>query len=194
MSAPAQPAIPPARAVGRPYRVCFVCTGNICRSPMAEVVLRELAEARRSGRADAGAARPACGLEISSAGTGPWHVGQGMDPRAREALARAGRADPGHVARQISARELADPDLVLALDLRHRTALTEMDGGRVLDGRLFLLGSFDPERAGAGLEDAPEIADPYYGGDSDFEQCLREVEAACRGLHRALVLVHGHGG
>ena len=183
------PVIPPARLPGAPYRVCFVCTGNICRSPMAEVVLRELA-----GGQGAAVERSGGPLEISSAGTGPWHVGEPMDPRARAALTRAGHTDHGHVARQIADGDLAELDLILALDRRHHTALREMDAGGVLAGRLYLLGSFAPGCRVADPAAAPEIADPFYGDDADFEACLRDVEAACHGLFQALGAAHGPGG
>src|SRR5919204_5014119 len=82
--------LPPPREPGAPYRVCLVCLGNICRSPMAETVLRgPLAEA---GLDDA--------VALDSAGTGDWHLGEPMYPPAQEALARRGYDGPGHRARQ----------------------------------------------------------------------------------------------
>lgn len=185
------PPIPPARLPAEPFRICIVCTGNICRSPMAEVVLREMTVGEPADVAGARRERSSPRLEISSAGIGPWHVGEAMDPRAQAALARAGHSDHGHTARQISADELPGLDLVLALDRRHSAALGEMDREGVLAGRLFLLGRFDPERHAS--DRSLEIADPFYGDDADFERCLREVEAACRGLAQALGAVPDDG-
>ena len=73
-------------------RVCFVCTGNICRSPMAEIILRSLAGQTPTARGTLGGR-----LEVSSAGTGPWHVGEPMDVRAARALADAGYPDPPRI-------------------------------------------------------------------------------------------------
>ncbi|HMD45652.1 MAG TPA: hypothetical protein VKG43_05810, partial [Acidimicrobiales bacterium] len=106
-------------APDRPFAVCFVCTGNICRSPMADVVLRHLAEEQVLGDGSPLAGR----LRVSSAGTGPWHEGEPMDPRARHALAARGHTDHGHVARQISRAQLERVDLVVGLTRRHAETL-----------------------------------------------------------------------
>jgi len=151
--------------------VCFVCTGNICRSPMAEVVQRHLVEA--AGLTER--------VEVSSAGTGPWHEGEPMDPRARAALADAGFADHGHIAHQFDPSGVGELDLVVGLDRRHRQTLESLAGAQ-LEGRLVLLRSF--ERAAGGAVDVP---DPYYGDGADFARCLEMVEAASRGLLAALV-------
>jgi protein-tyrosine phosphatase len=153
-----------------PRRIVFVCTGNICRSPMAEVVTRALAEGvtREDGSSLAGQ------LDISSGGTGPWHEGQPMDPRTAAALRRAGYTDHPHVAHQVSAAQLRQCDLIVALDRRHQQTLR---GLGVEPAALRLLRSFDPA-AGA----AADVPDPYYGDDADFETCLTMVEAGCRGL------------
>jgi protein-tyrosine phosphatase len=151
-------------------RVCFVCTGNICRSPMAEMVLRQLALAtpvRHGVLADH--------LEVSSAGTGPWHVGEPMDPRARRALADRGYVDGGHVARQFQTDWLNRLDLVVALDRRHFETLRSLGGRR--DDQLAILRSFDGQ-AGGELD----VPDPYYGEGPDFVHCLAMVERACVGL------------
>jgi protein-tyrosine phosphatase len=152
---------------GPTYRICFVCTGNICRSPIAEVVLRRLVE-------DAGLAGA---VEVDSAGTGAWHVGDGADPRAVAVLRGSGYDGSAHRARAFAADWFASKDLVVALDRGHlRTlAATARDGTERTKVRL--LRSFDP--------DAPpdaDVADPYYGGARDFAQVLEQVERACRGL------------
>jgi len=152
-------------------RVCFVCTGNICRSPMADVVLRHLA----------GCTTLADRLEISSAGTSGWHAGEPMDPRARDALARRGYEDHGHLARSFETLWLDSLDLVVCMDRGHQQTLASLSRGRAGDDRhlerLVMLRSFDP-LAGGGVD----VPDPYYGGDAEFEECLDQVEAGCRGL------------
>ncbi|MEU9732547.1 low molecular weight protein-tyrosine-phosphatase [Streptomyces sp. NPDC048002] len=149
-----------------PYRVCFVCTGNICRSPMAESVFRaRVAEDGLDGL-----------VEIDSAGTGGWHEGDPADPRTVSVLEEHGY-DTGHSARQFEASWFARLDLVIALDEGHLRALrrlapTEQDAAKVR-----LLRSFDPA-----ARDDLDVPDPYYGGLEGFEECLAMVEAASDGL------------
>jgi protein-tyrosine phosphatase len=161
--------------------VCFVCTGNICRSPMAEVVLRHLAT-----DVTAADGRPlADHLAVSSMGTGPWHEGQPMDGRARQAIEAAGYSDHGHVARRLTVDRLTATDLLVALDRRHLQTLRSIGGNRLDAGRVVLLRSFDPT---GGRSD---VDDPYYGDANAFADCLAAVEPACRGLVTALA---GHLG
>ncbi|MER6268239.1 low molecular weight protein-tyrosine-phosphatase [Streptomyces sp900105755] len=152
------------------YRVCFVCTGNICRSPMAESVFR-------SRTAEAGLEDL---VETDSAGTGGWHEGDGADPRTVRVLQEHGY-DSEHTARQFQASWFARLDLVIALDSGHlkslrRLAPTEEDARKVR-----LLRSYDPA-AGDDLD----VPDPYYGGLDGFEECLEMVEAASAGLLAAV--------
>ncbi|MGW0367539.1 low molecular weight protein-tyrosine-phosphatase [Streptomyces coeruleorubidus] len=152
------------------YRVCFVCTGNICRSPMAEIVFRaRVAEAGLDGL-----------VEVDSAGTGGWHEGDGADPRTVAVLAENGYAT-AHTARQFQPSRFSRLDLVVALDAGHLRALrrlapTEQDAQKVR-----LLRSYDPA-AGDDLD----VPDPYYGGAEGFEECLEMVEAASAGLLAAV--------
>ncbi|WP_040157142.1 low molecular weight protein-tyrosine-phosphatase [Mobilicoccus massiliensis] len=151
-----------------PYRVCVVCSGNICRSPMGEVVLREKLD--RAGLGDR--------VEVDSAGTGDWHVGLGADPRTVRALADGGYDGSAHRARQFEDAWLADRDLVLVADEGHLAAVRRLaEGGDVTHVRL--LRSFDPAAVEAGTL---ETDDPYYGDEAGFARCLREVEAACDGV------------
>ena len=126
------------------FRVCFVCTGNICRSPMAEVVLRRLA----AGTVLADGTPLVERLDITSAGTGNWHAGEPMDPRARAALARRGYQDHGHVARAFETAWFDASDLVVCLDRGHQQTLVSLARGRAGDDRyldhLVMLRSFDP--------------------------------------------------
>ncbi|GAP45903.1 low molecular weight protein-tyrosine-phosphatase [Streptomyces azureus] len=152
------------------YRVCFVCTGNICRSPMAEIVFRaRLAEAGLDGL-----------VEVDSAGTVGWHEGDGADPRTAAVLTENGYAT-GHTARQFQPSWFSRLDLVVALDGGHLRALrrlapTEQDAQKVR-----LLRSYDPA-AGDDLD----VPDPYYGGAEGFEECLEMVESASAGLLAAV--------
>jgi protein-tyrosine phosphatase len=166
-----------------PIGICVVCTGNICRSPMAEVVLRQLADRQTL---DAGPATLGGRLHLSSAGTGPWHDGEPMDPRAAAALAAAGYDEHRDVARQFVARQfdarwVDELDLLVALDRRHQQTLRSLTAGRLSDDRIVLLRSFD--RTAGGAVDVP---DPYSGGAAEFEACLAMIEAAGRGLVQAL--------
>lgn len=142
--------------------VCFVSTGNICRSPIAEKVFTT--ELARAGLADR--------VRVTSAGTGGWHVGSGMDPRAAALLRAHGHPDD-HLARHLDAEQLA-ADLLVALDHEHRRVLQ----GKVPEPeRVRLLRSFDPD-APAGAE----VPDPYYAADPAFPEVLGMVRAAVPGL------------
>ncbi|MFF5210991.1 low molecular weight protein-tyrosine-phosphatase [Streptosporangium sp. NPDC000396] len=150
------------------YRICVVCMGNICRSPMAEVVLRKtLADHGLDGL-----------VTVDSAGTGGWHQGDPMDERAAAMLADHGYDGSAHRARQFLRDWYGQVDLVLAMDRENLRALRRLapDGA---DVRLFR--SFDP----AAPEDA-EVPDPYYGGREDFADVLEMVEAASEGLAKHL--------
>ena len=153
-----------------PYRVCFVCTGNICRSPMAESVFRTHVE-------EAGLA----GLvEVDSAGTGGWHEGDGADPRTVSVLEAAGY-DGGHAAHQFRAAWFTRLDLVVALDTGHLEALRRLAPTPQDAEKVRLLRSYDPA-AGSDLD----VPDPYYGGRDGFEECLGMVETASAGLLAAV--------
>ncbi|MFD0685926.1 low molecular weight protein-tyrosine-phosphatase [Actinomadura fibrosa] len=147
-----------------PYRVTFVCTGNICRSPMAEWILRHHV------------AEEGLDVEVDSSGTGSWHVGDDADSRTVEALRRAGYRS-AHVARQFEADWFDRYDLILALDRGHLRALRSMAPDEEARGRVRLLREFDPA-AGADLD----VPDPYYGDHADFDEVLAMVEAAMPGL------------
>jgi protein-tyrosine phosphatase len=149
-------------------RILFVCMGNICRSPTAEGVMRRLIE-------DAGLAGR---VEVESAGTGGWHVGEPPDERATLAARRRGVRLEG-AARQIRPDDFREFDLLIAMDranLRELLAIAPDEDGAE---KVRLLREFDPASAGAPDLDVP---DPYYGGDRGFETVLDMVEAACRGL------------
>lgn len=153
-----------------PYRVCFVCSGNICRSPTAEGVLRrQLADAGLDGA-----------VQVDSAGLGDWHVGEGADRRTVAALRQRGYPAWVHRARQFQAADFADRDLVVALDAGHERDLRALAPGAAERDKVRLLRSYDLQAAGgAGELDVP---DPYFEGEAGFEHVLDLIESACRGL------------
>src|SRR5215469_13036092 len=160
--------LPPPRDPAGPYRICVVCLGNICRSPMGERVLAAKV-------AEAGLGGP---VGVDSAGTGDWHLGQAMDDRARAALARRGLGGDGHEARQIQPDWLDGYDLLLAMDRSNLRALRAMARGRPeLAGRIVMLRAFDPA-ATAGAE----VPDPYYGGPEEYAEVFDLVDSAVQGL------------
>ncbi|HEY6425411.1 MAG TPA: YdeI/OmpD-associated family protein [Pseudonocardiaceae bacterium] len=150
------------RVRSKDVHVCFVCTGNICRSPMAEIVFADAL--RREGLGDR--------VRVSSAGTGAWHVGDPADGRAAETLRRAGY-HCRHVAAQVGAQHLS-ADLLVALDRGHLATLRRLGPE---PERVVLLRSFDP--AANGNLDVP---DPYFGGRRGFDDVLSIVRAAVPGL------------
>jgi protein-tyrosine phosphatase len=148
------------------YRVELVCLGNICRSPMAHVVLEErLADA---GLGDV--------VVVTSSGTGDWHVGNPMDPRAAATLTAAGYDATRHRARQWS--DLDGADLYLAMDADNLAGI----GGPGERARLFR--DFDP--AASPDEADLDVPDPYYGGDDGFEEVLGMVERTASAIVDAL--------
>ena len=150
--------------MSEPLHVTFVCTGNICRSVMAEKMFAD--QLRRRGLADA--------VRVTSAGTGNWHVGECADERASGVL-RAHGYPTEHRATQVDTDHLA-ADLVVALGRNHLRMLRELgvDGERVR-----MLRSFDP-RSGA---HALDVEDPYYGDAQDFEDVFTVIDASLPGLH-----------
>ncbi len=163
---------PPPIEDGR-YRIALVCLGNICRSPMAHVVL----EARLE---DAGLADR---IEVQSSGTGDWHVGNRMDRRAAATLTAAGYDPSRHRARQYDAASAAGVDLVLAMDSQN---LADIGGS---SPRVMLFRDFDPVGTGG------DVPDPYYGGDAGFEEVLTMVERTSASLAQLLaqLLADTHG-
>jgi protein-tyrosine phosphatase len=146
-----------------------VCTGNICRSPMAEVVLRDRLE--KAGLADV--------VEVTSTGISDEEHGNPIDHRAQQVLRAHGYPVPRRGARQVAPTDLTASDLVLAMTSVHARALRRLAKTQDVAERVVMYRAFDPAAPGP---DAPEhtldIADPWYGGSEDFETCLEQVEAA----------------
>jgi protein-tyrosine phosphatase len=144
-------------------KVMFVCLGNICRSPTAEAVLRAVA-AREF---------PSLELEVDSAGTADYHVGEPPDRRTIAAARRRGYELAGLRARQVSSQDFSRFDYILAMD---RANLAELER----------LGARGRAHVGLFMDFAPgetdEVPDPYYGGIEDFERVLDLCEAGARGL------------
>lgn len=141
--------------------ILFVCTGNICRSPTAEGVLRSLAR------------EESIDLRIESAGLGHWHVGDPPDERSQQHARSRGYDLSTQRARQVSLRDFEEFDMILAMDRGHLRGLQAMAPQRHhAKIRLFVQGR--------------DIPDPYHGGPDGFEKVLDLVEAQCRRLVREL--------
>jgi len=151
-----------------PTSLLFVCLGNICRSPLAKFITRDLIEQRGlTGQ-----------VVVDSCGTGGWHEGHGADPRTVAVAAFHG-LDTSHTARQLRAPgDFERFDLLLAMDLENQRNLVRSGAPAA---RVRLMRSFDPALAGA-REDALSVPDPYYGGPDGFEAMYRMLHAACTGL------------
>lgn len=155
---------------GTPYRIAVVCLGNICRSPMAAVVLADRLD--RAGLAER--------VEVVSAGTGAWHLGEPMDSRAAALLTAQGYDASQHRARRFEADWFADSDLVLAMDARNHTDVGALrPAGSAPGGQLRMFRDFDPQGPG-------DVPDPWYGGDDGFDAVLAMVERTADALVAAL--------
>jgi len=152
-----------------PYRIITVCTGNICRSPMAELMLADTA------------ARTGVNVQLDSAGTTGWEAGSPIDSRAGALLAGYGIASDTHRARKFQRSWFTERDLILALDVDHYEALMALAPDDAAANKVRMLRSFDPHAAG--LAPAQQgIYDPWYGDMADFEASWRLISAAVPGI------------
>jgi protein-tyrosine phosphatase len=155
-----------------PYRVCFVCSGNICRSPMAEAVLDQMVN--QAGLAEQ--------VMVDSAGTGDWHIGERADRRAIQALLTAGYPVPAHRARQFEVAWFAERELVIALDRGHLRTLRAWAPTEADRAKVHLLRSFDPQTGPEAARSLLDVPDPYYDGQAMFTEVLGIIESAATGL------------
>ncbi len=149
-----------------PVRVCFVCLGNICRSPTAEAAMRWLLEEEQLTAL----------IEIDSAGTGDWHVGSPPDGRARTAGKRKGIELTGR-ARRVATTDFDYFDYLIAMDGSNLSDLRRLAPDEASKAKVELFRNYDPNSP----RDA-DVPDPYYGEGDGFERVLDICEAACRGL------------
>lgn len=168
---PADRLLPEPRHPDGPYRIGVVCLGNICRSPIAEVVLSQrLDEAGLGDR-----------VEVVSAGTGDWHVGSPMDRRAAAVLTAHGYDASRHRAQQFQSGWLEDYDLILAMDQSNQEDIGRLATGAPSD-RVRMFRAFDPRAT----DHDRDVPDPYYGGDDGFDTVLAMVERTVGALVSAL--------
>jgi protein-tyrosine phosphatase len=144
-------------------RVLFVCMGNICRSPLAQGVLEHVL--RREGLDGE--------VEVDSAGTGPWHVGEPPDARAQRSAAARGVDLSAQRARRVTLDDCRTFDYVLTMDEENFRAVSALCRGSAVVRPFLDFAKDSPER---------EVPDPYYGGPDGFDRVLDLVEAASEGL------------
>lgn len=147
-------------------RVCFVCLGNICRSPTAEGSMQRLLEDEDLlGQ-----------VEVDSAGTGAWHRGEPPDRRASAAARRRGIELRGS-ARQVLVKDFERFDYLVVMDRSNLSDLRSLAPNAAAESKLELFRNFDPDSP-----KGADVPDPYYGDGDGFETVLDICEAACRGL------------
>jgi protein-tyrosine phosphatase len=151
------------RVASRAKRLLFVCTGNICRSPLAEAIFRHQAE--QAGQAAL--------FDVDSAGTHGWHAGERADARARRVAQQRGVAVTS-VAREVEASDFERFDLILAMDRGHLRELRRRCPARLRE-RVRLMGEWAEPPGG-------DVPDPYYSDDEAFEQVFDLLEVCCRRL------------
>ena len=146
-------------------RILVVCLGNICRSPTAEAALKEaLAEAGLADR-----------VQVGSAGTGDWHLGEPPDPRMTRAAAELGLT-LDTTSCLITARDFRDADLILVMDRQNLTDVLALAPDEAAREKVRLYRDFDPE-PGDG-----QVPDPYYGGEEGFRLVVDMARRTARGV------------
>lgn len=153
-----------------PTRICFVCLGNIVRSPLAENMFRHLAQQDGLDHK----------YDVDSAGTSGYHVGERPDHRMRQVASEHGFIYDGR-ARQFRRRDFETFDLIIAMDSSNRSDLIRMAQSDAQATKIHLMREFDPE----GSPNAP-VPDPYYGGIDGFENVFQLVKRSCQGMLDAL--------
>jgi protein-tyrosine phosphatase len=155
-----------------PYRIGLVCLGNICRSPMAEVVMA--AKLRNAGLDDR--------ITVASSGTGDWHIGERMDPRAAAQLAAEGYDGTRHRAQQFDASWFDGYDLLLAMDDANATEMRRQARDETDRGRIRRFRDFDP----LATETDRSVPDPWYGGDDGFAEAFAIIDRTADALVQTL--------
>ena len=152
-------------ADGTRFQILFVCLGNICRSPAAEIIFRQqAADAGRSGE-----------FEIDSAGTIGFHHGSPPDPRMSEALVRHGFTVAGR-SRQIDVRDLKTFDLIVTMDESNLNAVRDLDPEGTFHGKIRPFVDF------CRTFDDLRVPDPYYGGQRGFDHVIELIKDGCQGI------------
>ena len=161
-------------------RVCFVCLGNICRSPTADGIMQHLVQSAGLGHV----------IDVDSAGTGGWHVGEAADRRARAVAKQRGYQLTSR-ARQFKRPDFTRFDYILAMDRQNHSDIMAMAQRPEERARVHLFRAFDPElkrgsdgrldEAVADTADA-DVPDPYYGGDRGFDTVFDMCERTCAAL------------
>ena len=201
-----------------PFVVLHVCLGNICRSPMAERLLRHLVRERLGDAADAY-------VHSESAGTGGWHVGESMNAPASRELRRRGAADDGFRARKLLGAHVDGADLILTATAEHLDVVGELrpdassrafvlgefgrlladvdpiglptdDGGptSVYERGIALVAAVDAARAGSDPKPEDDLDDPWGRGDVWFKRTAHEIEAAMSPFVALLLPTHSPEG
>ncbi len=156
-------------------RICFVCLGNICRSPTAEgIMIALLKKAKIESQ-----------FEIDSAGTAAYHEGERADPRSRATAISRGTPLVS-IARQFRQEDFERFDWIIAMDQNNARNLLQIAQSTEYEKKVFLLRSF----SATPLSDSC-VPDPYYGGEGGFEEVYDICEEACQGLLKQIALQHG---
>jgi protein-tyrosine phosphatase len=158
-----------SRSGPAPFRVLFVCTGNICRSPLAEAIFTHYV--REDGLQDR--------FTIDSAGLDGWHEGEPADPRTC-AIGTAHGIDVPSIARRFASADFDRFDLILAMDRGHFAALRSRAPAAQRDKVHLMRDYDDPAHHGQ------DVPDPYYGGPAGFESMYRMLAVCCRNLLQSL--------
>jgi protein-tyrosine phosphatase len=156
-------------------RICFVCLGNICRSPTAEGIMQRLVS-------EAGLLQR---IEVDSAGTAAYHAGEGADERSAATAQQRGVVLTS-VARQVQREDFKRFDYLVAMDLENLAALESLAPSAEAASRVALLRQFDPQAGDEG-----DVPDPYYGGPGGFDRVFEICESSCRGLLEHIRQQHG---
>jgi protein-tyrosine phosphatase len=157
----------------RPLRVLFVCLGNICRSPLAEALFKHKVQERGLAKY----------VDADSCGTSDYHIGDPPDPRTL-ANARKNGITIDHRGRQLSLSDLQTFDYVIAMDRNNLEDILRVGRGLNMDGKLFLMRTFDPQA------DEKDVPDPYYGGEEGFQQVFEILDRSLDGFIHYLGQLH----